>query len=202
MLSNSFSSLQIGLIGHTALLQQNIRQFQKIQQNHQDNTALQLTILPIYHAMQIAQLDGLLITGWYYPSVYRRLLPLYSSILNRIDTMSLWGIASGAAALGQNGILPVINCTITSYSRKTASTSILELPGYSADRFAGYFVPEIHFSAPAPNLGILCQHQNHGIVAVRQGNHLASGYVAELTAATYLYQYWIDMVQRLKEWQI
>lgn len=202
MQSHSFPSLQIGLIGHTALLQQNILQFQKIKQTCTDCIPGNLTILPIYHAMQIAQLDGLLITGWHYPSVYRRLLPLYNSILNRVDQLSLWGIASGAAALGQNGLFPVINCTITSHSKPSATTALLALPGYTTERFTGYFIPDIRFSAPAPNLGILCQNQTHGIVAVRQGNHLASSFVAELTTEPYLYQYWLDMVTSLKEWKI
>ncbi|MBQ2905808.1 MAG: hypothetical protein IJE54_04390, partial [Peptococcaceae bacterium] len=57
--------LRIGIIGHPALLRCNILQLRKFP----------VSILPVYHPMQIAQVDGLLITGWHYPSLYRNLYP-------------------------------------------------------------------------------------------------------------------------------
>ena len=184
--------LRIGIIGHPVLLRCNILQLRKFP----------VSILPVYHPMQIAQIDGLLITGWHYPSLYRNLYPLQGSILRHLEQLSLWGIASGAALMGQNGLLPVLDCTIVSQPKERISTSILELPGCSEKRFIGYFIPDVVFSSPAPNLGILCQNQSRGAIAIRQGNHLASSFAAELTPDCYLYSYWLEMVAALKEWLI
>lgn len=190
--------LQIGMVGHSFLLQQNILRFQQIQQQWPD----QITAIPVCHPIQLAQLDGLIITGWQYQNICRYLLPLCKSLRPRMESLSLWGIAAGAAALGRNGILPVIDCTIASRAEpKAVTTSILKFPGYAEERFTGCFVPDIVFSSPAPNLGILCQNQSRGIIAVRQGNHLASSFAAELTPQPYLYQYWLEMVTDLKESQ-
>ena len=192
MPSNSFHTLQIGIIGHPALLRYNILQLQKFS----------VSVLPVYRPMQIAQIDGLLITGWHVPNLYHRVYPLQESILRHLDRLSLWGIATGAALMGQNGLLPVLDCTIVSQPKERISTSILELPGCSEKRFIGYFIPDVMFSSPAPNLGILCQNQSRGAIAIRQGNHLASSFAAELTPDCYLYSYWLEMVAALKEWLI
>lgn len=195
-------TLRIGMIGHSALLHQNIIRFRKIQNSWQSKNPLQITAFPVYNERQLAQLDGLLLTGWYAPNLYCTITPLRQSILEHLDTLSLWGIAAGAVMLGRNGIVPIIDCTISGRPGTAVTTSILEFPGYTAERFTGCFIPEIQFISPAPNLGILCQNQTHGIVAIRQGNHLASSCVAELMPQLYLYQYWLEMVLRLKEWQI
>ncbi len=196
-----FQTLQIGLIGHADLLRQNIIRLQQLQNDWQTRFSVQLTAIPIYHPIQLTGLDGLLITGWHYQTVYRRLSPIHKSICTHLEHLSLWGIASGAAALGRNGLIPAIDCTITSKPGNYISTSILEFPGYTHERFTGCFLPNVRFITPAPNLGILCQNQSRGIVAVRQGNHLASGFVAELTPAPYMYQYWLEMVANHKQWK-
>ena len=198
----SNKTLQIGMVGHPALLRYNILQFRQLQAEWQDAMSIQISVLPIYHPMQIALLDGLLITGWHYPSLYRRVYPLQQSILHRQEQLSLWGITSGAALMGRNGLLPVLDCTIVNRPREQIHTAILELPSCSEKRFIGYFIPDINFSAPAPNIGVLCRNQRYGTIAIRQGNHLASSFAAELTPACYLYQYWLHMVAGLKEWQI
>lgn len=195
-------TLQIGMIGHTTLLCQNVIRFRQMQERHQLYHDFQVITIPVYHKMQIAQLDGLLITGWQQQMLYHQIVPLQTAILNHLESLALWGIASGASMLGRNGIIPAIDCTITSHACPAISTSILEFPGCTPERFVGYFIPDIRFSAPAPNLGILCQNESHGIVAVRQGNYLASSFAAELTPALSLYQYWLEMVASLKEWQI
>ena len=202
MPSKSALTLQIGMVGHPALLRYNILQFQHLQTEWQDSTSVQVSMLPIYHPMQIAGIDGLLITGWHYPNLYRRVYPLQQSISHRLDRLSLWGIAAGAALMGRDCLFPVLNCSIVSHSRKQICTSILELPSCSEKRFIGCFIPEIIFSAPAPNLGVLCQNQTYGTIAIRQGNHLASSFAAELTPQCCLYPYWLEMVANLKEWQI
>ena len=196
-----FLTLQIGLIGHTDLLRQNIMRLQELQNDWQLRFSIQITAIPIYHPIQLAGLDGLLITGWHYPNIYRQLYPLHKSINARLEQLSLWGIASGAAALGRNGLFPAVDCDITSRPGRYISTSILEFPGYTSERFTGCFLPHVQLTDPAPNLGILCQTQSRGIVAVRQGNHLASSFVAELTPAPYMYQYWLEMVASQKQWQ-
>ena len=202
MTADSTQTLQIGMIGHPALLRQTMMQLAPLQTQWNHTAAIQVSALPVYHPMQIALVDGLLITGWHYPSLYRRVYPLQQSILLRREALSLWGIASGAALMSKDSLLPVLDCSVISRPQNQISTSILELPGCSEKRFIGYFIPEIIFSAPAPNLGILCQNQTRGIIAIRQGNHLASGFAAELTPACYLYQYWLEMVASLKEWTI
>ena len=202
MQTNTIQTLQIGLIGPPALLRYDILQLQDVQLCAQDPISVHISIQPIYHPMQISDIDGLLITDWHYPSLCRRLYPLQKSILHRQEQLSLWGIAAGAAAMGRNNLLPVLNCTIVSHPCSQLNTAILELPGLNTDRFVGYFVPDIIFSTPGPNLGILCQNQTHGTVAIRQGNHLASGFAAELTPNCALYPYWLEMVASLKEWKI
>lgn len=199
---HAIQTLQIGMIGHPMLLHNALMQFQPLQLQWQHTASVQISVLPVCHPMQIALLDGLLITGWHYPTLYRRVYPLHQSILRQQEHLSLWGIASGAALLGRNGLLPVLDCTITSRPQEQIRTSILELPGCNEKRFIGYFIPNIVFSAPAPNLGVLCQNQTHGIIALRQGNHMASSFAAELTPECSLYPYWLEMVASLKEWQI
>ena len=191
-------TLQIGMIGHTTLLRQNVIRFRQIQEHY----PFRIISFPIYRSMQIAQLDGLLITGWQQQNLYHQIFPLQTAIQNHLESLSLWGIASGASMLGRNGIIPAIDCTITSHCGHTISTSILEFPGCTSGRFVGYFIPEIRFTSPAPNLGILCQNGSHGIIAVRQGNYLASSFAAELSSELSLYRYWLEMVVSLKEWKI
>lgn len=195
-------TLRIGMIGHSALLRQNIIRFQQIQHDREEQNLLQITAFPVYNNIQIAQSDGILITGWQPWELYRRVVPLRQSILEHLDTLSLWGIAAGSSMLGRNSVLPVIDCDITIRPGYRLSTSMLDFPGNTPRRITGCFVPAVQFVSPAPNLAILCQHQTHGIVAVRQGNHLASSFAAELTPQLDLYQYWLEMVLRLKEWQI
>ncbi len=202
MTHNSPQTLQIGMIGHTTLLRQNILRFRQLQEAHLLCLPFQIITVPVYHKMQIAQLDGLLITGWQQQTLYHQLYPLQTAIINHLESLSLWGVASGASMIGRGGIIPAIDCTITSHPGQTISTSILEFPGCTPERFVGYFIPDIRFSLPAPNLGILCQNESHGIVAVRQGNHLASSFAAELSPTLSLYRYWLEMVASLKEWQI
>lgn len=202
MLSIPFQTLQIGMIGSSALLRYNMMQLKEAQKRSVLLSNIQISMFPIYSEVQVAQLDGLLITGWQYPQIFRKLYPLYHSISDRLEELSLWGIASGAAFMGRNGIFPVIDCAIHSDSGQAVTTSLLELPDDMATRFVGYFIPEVQFSALAPNLGILCQNQTHGVIAVRQGNHLASSFVAEFTPQCALYSYWLEMVARLKEWKI
>lgn len=202
MRSISLQTLQIGMIGHPALLRYNMVQIREAKEEAGILSDIHISVIPVYSSVQIAQLDGLLITGWQYPQVFYRIYPLYPSILCRLEEMSVWGIASGAALLGRNGIFPIIDCAIHSDSGQTLTTSLLELPESTTGRFVGYFVPAIRFLDPAPNLGILCQHQTRGIVAVRQGNHLASSFVAEFSPRCSLYSYWLEMVVRLKEWKI
>ena len=202
MAYNSLQPLQIGIIGHPALLHQNLLHFRQLQEYHQVSKQSQMTVIPVYNEMQIARLDGLLITGWQLQHLYHKVAPMQKSILHRIDSLSLWGVAAGAALLGKNGLLPVIDCSIACLPGYANDTSILEIPGCVPERFVGYFIPQIQFSFPAPNLCILCQNQTHGITAIRQGNHLACGFAAELTPQLSLYRYWAEMVIALKEWKI
>lgn len=202
MQTNTIQTLQIGLIGPPTLLRYDILQLQEVQLYEQNPIPVHISFRPIYHPIQIADIDGLLITDWHYPSLCRRLYPLQKSILHRQEQLSLWGIAAGAAAMSRNNLLPLLNCTIVSHTRSQLNTAILELPGLNSGRFVGYFVPDVVFSEPGPNLGILCQNQTYGTVAIRQGNHLASGFAAELTPRCALYPYWLEMVASLKEWKI
>jgi len=196
------TTVQIGILGHPVLVQQNIRHLRYVQEQTPEYQQLQMAVVPLYRNLQIAGLDGLLITGWQEYTLSRRLLPFKQTILAQKDSLALWGIAAGASMLGRDNMIPMIDCDISCRSGHNFSTSILEFPGNLPERCVGIFLPEVTFSSSAPNLTILCQNHTRGIIAIRQGNHLASSFAAELTSCYYLYQYWMEMVLRLKEWQI
>lgn len=180
--------LKIGMIGPDFLLQCNQTIFR---QQQADAFALQ-------HLQQLQQIDGLLITGWNYGQYLQPLKRLRNVILSRQEQLALLGIAAGAAALGKNGVLSVMDCHITQQAAQQLTTAILEIPGFSPSRFTATFLPEVRFSHLAPNLGVLCRDNRRGPVVVRQGNILACSYVAELTPRRCLYDYWLDMVATLK----
>ena len=85
MAHNTLQPLQIGIIGHPALLHQNLLHFRQLQECHQVPKQSQMIIIPVYNEMQIARLDGLLITGWQLQHLYRKVAPLQESILHRND---------------------------------------------------------------------------------------------------------------------
>ena len=180
--------ISIGMIGPPVLLQRNreILQQQQIQ------------AFSIIKETQLTQIDGLLITGWRQEDYAKQLNRLRAPVKSRIHELSLLGIAAGAAALGQNNLLAVMNCDVLCRPSCTFSTSILEMPGFTENRSAAIFCPEIQFINLAPSLGILCQHPRHGPVIVRQGDVLACSYIAEWTAHPHIYHYWLEMVAALK----
>ena len=196
-------TLQIGMMGHTVLIQQNLLRFQQIQQEWSPVTSIQIIAAPINRETRLQDLDGLLITGLCCPSLQKRFWPLYAKMagMHTCETLSLWGNAAGAALLGNNQCVSAIDCNITCKDSTRVTTSVLELPGndHIANRFTAYFLPKINFVNPAPNIGILCLDTCHGIQAVRQGNHLATGFVAELTPQPYIYHYWLNMLIDLKK---
>ena len=180
--------LHIGMIGPDFLLQRNREIFQQ----------QQVEAFAITNPQQVAQMDGLLITGWR-PSHYtKQLHQLQIPIAHRIDTLSLLGISAGTAALGRNAPLTVMDCDIFCQPAPAFTTAVLEMPGITQQRFSAWFFPQISFCNLAPCMGILCQHSRHGPVIVRQGNFLACSYVAERTANKAIYHYWLEMVAALK----
>lgn len=193
------TTLRIGMIGPPALLRQNRLRLQTIPKTAEQYKTLHIIAAPLYHARQIALLDGLLITGWQEDAIQRPLYPLRHTLANYRDTISFWGIAYGAAMLGENGILPIIDCEINAQPGSALTTAILEFPAERPKRFVATFLPTVHFSSPAPNLAILCENDAREIVAVRQGNHMVCSFIAEWTRQDFFYCYWLEMLLRQKE---
>lgn len=182
--------LKIGMIGPTFLLRRNAALFQQ-------HFSQQVQLCATTQQTQQAQLDGLIITGWK-RSDYLWQLQRFPTLRQQKEQLSLLGIAAGASTLGHGNFFAVMDCTIRLHPANQITTAILEAPAFSADRFTAYFLPDVQFQHLAPNLGVLCQDQKHGPVVVRQGNHLACSYVAELTPQPHLYYYWLEMVNALK----
>lgn len=180
--------LKIGMIGPDFLLRHNARIFQQ----------QQINAISIYTEKQLQQIDGLLITGWKNTDYLWQLQQLRPVIDQRAQEISLLGIAAGATALGKKGFFSVMDYNASLKSGHHLTTAILEMPGFTTDRFTACFLPEVRFHNLAPNLGILCQDQKRGPIVIRQGNNLACSYVAELTPQPYLYSYWLEMVAALK----
>ena len=180
--------LKIGLIGPDFLLQRDEMVFRQ----------QQIKTVRIQDGAQMQQIDGLLLTGWKSSDYLHNIKRLAPSFLKYRSQISLLGIAVGAAAMGRGGILPVMDCNIVSRPGRSVATAILEMPSFTQERFTAVFLPEVRFTALAPNLGIVCRNGKREPVVVRQGNDLACGYVAELTAQPYLYHYWLEMVAALK----
>lgn len=180
--------LKIGMFGPDYLLRRNEELFQQ----------QQIKATPIRNEQQLAQIDGLLITGWKTSDYLRQLKRFHTTLQQVLPQISLLGIAAGAVCFGRSGFCPVMDCDITLQPGHHLTTAILEIPGFSEDRFTACFLPELRFRNLAPNLGILCQDQKRGPIVVRQGNHLACSYVAEITPQPYLYRYWLEMVAALK----
>ncbi len=180
--------LHIGMIGPDFLLQRNHEIFQQ----------QQVDAFAITDSQQIAQIDGLLITGWQPAHYTKQLQQLQFSITQCADALSLLGISAGIAALGRNNPLAVMDCDIFCQPAPAFTTAVLEMPGITQQRFPAWFFPQIRFCNLAPCMGILCQHSRHGPVIVRQGNFLACSYVAERTANNAIYHYWLEMVAALK----
>lgn len=180
--------LKIGMIGPDFLLRHNARIFQQ----------QQINATPICTEKQLNQIDGLLITGWKNTDYLWQLQQMRPIIYERAQQISLLGIAAGATALGKKGFFSSMDCNVTLRSGRHLTTAILEMPGFTSDRFTACFLPDVRFQNLAPNLGILCQDQKRGPIVIRQGNHLACAYVAELTPQPYLYSYWLEMVAALK----
>ena len=180
--------LSIGMIGPPLLLQQNRRIFQQ-----RDTEAF-----PLRTAQQLQKIDGLLITGCRPEDYACQLYRLRTSIKCCADSFALFGIAAGAAALGQNQLLPLLNCRTYCQKASAFTTSLLDVPCFQKSRFAAFFQPKICFADLAPSLGILCHHPLHGPVIIRQGDILACSYLAEWTEPKEIYQYWLEMVETLK----
>ena len=179
---------KIGMIGPDFLLQRNAEIFQQLQIKH----------ITVKHEKQLAQIDGLLITGWKSADYRKQLQQLQPAIQKRARQICLLGIAAGAAPLGQKNFFSVMDCAISLRPSRSLTTAILEIPGFTTDRFTATFLPDVRFHHLAPNLGILCQDKQYGPVVVRQGNYLACSYVAEFTPQPHIYNYWLEMVAALK----
>ena len=180
--------LTIGIIGPSYLAERNLTFFR-----HQ-----QVNAYILEKGAPLQTLDGLLITGWKKGDYLRVLQQLYPKLEGLLEQLSVLGIASGATALGQNGCLKKMNCTITQMPSSFLSTSVLTMPNITTDRFVASFFPKIIFTNLAPNLGILCQDLSHGPIVIRQGNCLACSYIAEFTPHQHIYHYWLSMVAALK----
>jgi 5'-phosphate synthase pdxT subunit len=183
--------LKIGMIGPDFLLRRNAEFFQQ----------QQIKSFALQQKKQLAQMDGLLITGWKRSDYLQQLQQLQPELCQRAMQISLLGIAAGAVTLGRQDFFSLMDCRITLQAARSVTTAVLEMPGYTDNRFTAAFLPEVRFHQLAPNLGVLCQHQKYGPIMVRQGNHLACSYVAELTPQPYLYHYWLEMVAALKNSQ-
>lgn len=180
--------LKIGMIGPEFLLRRDQEFFYE----------QQIRAAAITTARQLEGLDGLLITGWRRSDYLWQLRRLQPELSRRAESLSLLGVAAGAQALGRGGLLPVLDCRVTLRAGRQITTAALEMPGFVQERFTAAFLPEVRFSELAPNLGVLCRDQRRGPVVVRQGDHLACGYVAELTPRPHIYSYWLEMVAALK----
>ncbi len=189
--------LHIGMIGPPLLLRQNAEIFQQ-DIFQQDRFEPPIEAYPVRTAQQIAKLDGLLITGWRPEQYAQQLYRLRAPVKEQTDNLSLLGIAAGAAALGENQLLPLLHCQTRYQPTSSYSTSVLDIPSFRRDRFAAFFLPDIQFSELAPSLGVLCHHPLRGPVMIRQGDILACSYMAEWTAQKEIYQYWLEMVTALK----
>lgn len=179
---------KIGMIGPDFLLQRNAEILQQLQAKY----------IALQQEAELSQIDGLLITGWKRADYLRPLQRLQPAIRKRAEQLCLLGIAAGAAPLGQSGACPVIDYAVSLRPSRGLTTAILEFPCFGVSRFTAAFLPDVRFHHLAPNLAILCQHSRHGPVVVRQGNHLACSFVAELTPQPDLYAYWLEMVAALK----
>lgn len=180
--------LKIGMVGPEFLLRHNAKIFQQ----------QQIQAIPIFTEKQLQQIDGLLITGWKNTDYLWQLQQLRPVVYQCAQQISLLGIAAGASALGRRGFFAVMDSNVSLKPGRHLTTEILEMPGFTTDRFTACFLPDVRFTNLAPNLGILCQDQQRGPIVVRQGNHLACAYAAELTPQPYLYSYWLEMVAALK----
>ena len=180
--------LKIGLLGPNYLLKRN----EEILQQQQSKA------VPIRNGQQLAQMDGLLITGWKPTDYLWRLQRLGPALQQALPRLSVLGIAAGAVCLSRQNYCAVMDCDITLHASHPLTTATLEMPAVTDYRFTACFLPELRFTNLAPNLGVLCQEQIRGPVVVRQGNYLACSYVAELTPQPYVYRYWLEMVAALK----
>ncbi len=189
--------LQIGMIGPPLLLRQN-RDILQQEQFQEKLVEKPVHAFPVRTAQQIDAIDGLLITGYRPEDYARQLYHLRTPVQSCADQLSLFGIAAGAAALGQNHLLPLMGCKTQYQPAVSCTTSLLEVPCFDRDRFAALFLPDVRFRDLAPSMGVLCHHPHRGPVIVRQGDMLACTYVAEWTAQKEIYQYWLEMVTALK----
>ena len=186
--------LSIGMIGPPVLLQQN----QNILSQQIIAPVQDICSFPLQNARQIAELDGLLITGRQ-PCDYARILcRLQQPLLARKDSLSIFGISAGASAFGKKQLLPLLNCRTSYEPCYRCTTSILDVPCFSISRFTAFFLPEVRFYEPGPSLGILCHHPRRGPVIMRQGDILVANYMAEWTPQKEIYTYWLNMVLALK----
>ncbi len=192
--------LHIGMIGPPLLLRQNAEIFQQ-ELFQQEQFQPPIEAFPVRTAQQLAKLDGLLITGQRPEDCAQQLYRLHTALKEQRDTLSLLGIAAGAAALGENQLLPLLHCQTLCKPTPCYSTSMLEVPCFARNRFAAWFLPEVRFFDLAPCMGVLCQHPHRGPVIIRQGDVLACSYMAEWTAQKEIYQYWLEMVTALKNSQ-
>lgn len=180
--------LKVGVIGPSFLLNKNKEILQE--KNCQ--------VVALNEGRKLKEVDGIIITGWY-ERHYSFKLNCWREQLERMkkENVVFWGIAHGAVALSKSGRLRLMDCTAIAHS--TPLTQIpLEIPSLEHRRFSAYFLSDIRFADLAPNLGVLCRDKKRGPVILRQGNYLASSYVAELTDKTYLYDYWLEMVLSAK----
>ena len=184
--------LSIGIIGPPLLLHQNRTILQQAVTNAED-----IAVIPLRQPRQMPSLDGLLITGWRLEDYARQLFPLRSAIGQNAERLSLFGIAAGAVALGRPN-LAVMDFTATCHPAPAFTAAMLDVPGFAQNRFAAVFLPRLCFTALAPSLGILCEKSCYGPVVIRQGNHLACSYLAELTPPYEIYRYWLQMVADLQ----
>lgn len=147
---------------------------------------------------RLRKLDGLLITGWQESHYLPCLRLMQRELCPCKEQLSVLGIAHGAAALGHNGFLKVMDFHAKVKSNGQVTGAVLNLPCYDHTRFMACFVPEVTFIEIAPNLGVLCEDRKRGPIILRQGNHLSCSYVAELTKQQFIYDYWLEMVEAMK----
>lgn len=154
----------------------------------------------------LANLDGIIIPGGESTTI-GKLAHQYGLIdeLKRLaDTIPFWGTCAGLVFMAREvgfdqPVLGLIDVEVerNAFGRQIESfEKDLEIVGLDGPSFPGVFIRAPVVKSVGPAVTVLCRLEDGRIVAVQQGNLLATSFHPELTRDDRLHRYFLEMVNK------
>ena len=153
---------------------------------------------------ELEGLDGLILPGGESTTIGKlaRTYGLLEALERRSDSLPMWGTCGGLVFMARDvgmdqPILGIMDVVVqrNAFGRQVDSfEEELEISGLEGGSFHGVFIRAPVITAVGPDVEILCRLKDGRIVAVRQGNLLATSFHPELTSDPRVHEFFLRIV--------